>query len=143
MKNELIGSDQLTCKSRKSIQLNEGRHVSYFGCMNVFCLPQIGSGLGSPGSAFTQNPQRDGEHATGPWHAHHNQVRTHSLSYAHFTSKVLLKLASEQGLETPSCEAVDLQSNPVSHFTHFYRSTVGTTSKKKKKRQDLSIVTVF
>ncbi|KAE8286516.1 Uridine-cytidine kinase-like 1 [Larimichthys crocea] len=35
-------------------------------------LEKIRSGLGSPGAAFTQNPQRDGEQAAGPRHAHHH-----------------------------------------------------------------------
>ncbi|XP_008395418.1 uridine-cytidine kinase-like 1 isoform X3 [Poecilia reticulata] len=36
-------------------------------------LEKIGSGVGPSGSAVTQNPQRDGEHASGPRHAHHHQ----------------------------------------------------------------------
>lgn len=49
---------------------------SYLRFINgCFFKPQISSGLGSPGPAFTRNPERDGEHASGPRHAHHHQVR--------------------------------------------------------------------
>lgn len=49
--------------------------------LSFLWFPQIRFGLGPPGAAITQNPQRDGEHAAGPRHAHHHQVRMQTRNF--------------------------------------------------------------
>lgn len=45
-----------------------------FSLPTLSASPQSSLGLSPPGAAAAQEPERPGEHAAGPWDAHHHQV---------------------------------------------------------------------